>query len=313
MIYLLYGEDTFRSLEKLKAVKAKYRQASGDTNLVVIDAAEMTFDEIWQKISALPFLSSKRLVIVKDLITAGSALVQEKILKNLSSVPATTVVILFEQDLPKSDNKLYKKICQIGKCQKFALLKEWQLKDWLKTKAQELGLKINLVAIEKLALFVGNDLWRANQELLKLKNFKGNQQADGQDVELLVKPKVESDIFVLTDSIGQKNFPQAIIALHNLFATGQNESYILTMIAWQFKNVLILKDLLAKFDEKAAAVRSGLHSFVAHKAARQASFFDFAKLRQIYQQILDYDLQIKTGKIEPKAALELLVANLCIN
>ena len=83
MIYLLYGEDTFRSLEKLKAVKAKYRQASGDTNLVVIDAAEMTFDEIWQKISALPFLSSKRLVIVKDLITAGSALVQEKILKNL--------------------------------------------------------------------------------------------------------------------------------------------------------------------------------------------------------------------------------------
>lgn len=312
MIYLLYGQDTFRSLEKLTAIKDKYRKIAGDTNLLDIDEPQMPFEQIWQKISALPFLSSKRLVILKNLILFGNAAVQEKILKHLNKIPNTTVVILYEQGVPKSENILFKKICQVGRCQNFSLLKEWQLKEWIRGKARQIGLKINSAALEKLAFFVGNDLWQLSQELAKLKNYKENRPILPEDVELLVKPKIESDIFALIEAISKKNFQKTHTALQNLFFTGESEIYILQMIAWQFKNILICQDLLKQNNERRTIAKSGLHPFVAQKAIRQAHSFTWFQLKKIYSQILNFDFQIKTGKIEPKAALEILISFLSL-
>ena len=46
--------------------------------------------------------------------------------------------------------------------------------------------------------FVGNDLWQMKQELLKLGALalnRGNNVIEEKDVENLVKPKINADIF----------------------------------------------------------------------------------------------------------------------
>jgi DNA polymerase III delta subunit len=43
---------------------------------------------------------------------------------------------------------------------------------------------------------------------------------------------------------------------------------------------------------------------------RQARNFSFAQLERAFGQLLDYDVQVKTGACEPEPALELLVMEL---
>lgn len=312
MIYLIYGQDTFRSLQKILAFKAKYTKALGDINLITLEAKDNTFENIWQNISALPFLSSKRLIILKNLLIEGSDVLQDQFLKYIDNVPDSSILLLYEQGLPEAKNKLFLKLQKKTTCKNFPLLKDFNLKSWVKERAQDLHLKLSPSASDKLILFVGNDLWRMSQELLKLKNYNEQKIVEAEIVELLVRPKIESDIFNLTDAIGQNNFPKAISALEKLFLTGEPEVYILKMIAWQFKNILILKDLIDKYHDHRSIARSGLHPFVAQKAAGQATNFSFNKLKKIYQIILNYDLKIKIGKIEAREALEILIAQLIL-
>ena len=58
------------------------------------------------------------------------------------------------------------------------------------------------------------------------------------------------------------------------------------------------------------AKKSGLHPFVVKKTYYAVQQFTFKELQEIYQKIFKIDLEIKTGKIEPATALDLLVSEL---
>jgi DNA polymerase-3 subunit delta len=83
------------------------------------------------------------------------------------------------------------------------------------------------------------------------------------------------------------------------------------MIAYQFKNLLIVKELAQKGLMYASIVKkSGLHPFVVKKTYYLCNQFSFEELKKIYHNIFRVDLDIKTGKIEPEMALDLLVAKI---
>ena len=87
MILFLYGEDTYRSKQKLDAIKSKYIDASlGDTNLSVMDIADKKdtdFTDITRTVLALPFLAKNRLVIIKNLLNGKKQKLQEFLLRML--------------------------------------------------------------------------------------------------------------------------------------------------------------------------------------------------------------------------------------
>ncbi len=53
-----------------------------------------------------------------------------------------------------------------------------------------------------------------------------------------------------------------------------------------------------------------MHPFVAQKTLTLASKYSIEDLKKIYGVLLNFDSRIKTGKIEPKVALELLIFKL---
>ena len=92
---------------------------------------------------------------------------------------------------------------------------------------------------------------------------------------------------------------------------GDNPLYLLSMINYQFKNLLIVKDLMGKqrpyyFIQKITR----LHPFVVKKSYQQAGKFTFSELKKIYWKIFQADLDIKTGKINPETALDLLITGI---
>ena len=83
------------------------------------------------------------------------------------------------------------------------------------------------------------------------------------------------------------------------------------MIAYQFKNLLIVKELAEKGFMYASIVKkSGLHPFVVKKNYFACQQFSFIELKEIYRKIFKIDSDIKSGKIEQETALNLLISQI---
>lgn len=317
MILFLYGEDAYRSKQKLDAIKAKYIDKSlGDTNLSVLDFEDKTinFDQVVREMLAFPFLANSRLVVTKNLLLSGKKDIQDKIKNFLPKVPASTNIVIYEGGLPDKRVALFKYLSKPKISEEFKFLENHKLRKWVIDEVEKLGGSIEESATEIIIEYVGNDLWRMSNEIKKLTAYSLKLKA--QDVEALVKPKIEGNIFGMIDAIGQQNSKAAIKFLHDLVDSGENELYIFTMIVYQFRNLLIVKDAIKNSKQVSnfqLAKQVGLNPYVVEKTIKQASGLTFNELKKIYEKLLDYDIKMKTGKIDPSIALDVLVLELYKN
>jgi len=317
MILFLYGEDSYRSHEKLEQIKQKYISASlGDTNLAILDLEDksINYDQITRQILAMPFLAKTRLVITKNLLSKGSKSIQEKVEEFLKKVPDSTALLIYEGGKADQRTKLFKTLVKLSQSQEFKPLDPSQLKKWISDRLQENKLNADNSVIDKLIEYVGNDLWRQTNEINKLISFNNGLQLTGEQAELLINPKIKSNVFDLIDSIANKNIQKSHNELQKLLKTGENELYILSMIVYQFRNLLIVKDIIDKSKNSNSfqvAKEAGINPYVLSKTILQAKNFSLEDLKYIYNQLMESDLKIKTGKLEPKLALDLLILEIC--
>jgi len=196
---------------------------------------------------------------------------------------------------------------------------------WIKNRVIKLGGKINSDAINILAVSLGKgmaqkdrsknlkqsyNLWEADNEISKLVNYCDDREITGEDVRLLVQSKVDMNIFNLIDSINSKNKNRSTLLLNQQIEKGLNEIYILTMFVYQFRNLLKIKSLLEQnLSSQEIASKAKMHPFVVQKSIEQCRRFELEDLKKIYRKLFDADLAIKTGKINPRLALDLLVVS----
>ena len=149
---------------------------------------------------------------------------------------------------------------------------------------------------------------KLKQEIKKLADFKRGLVIKKEDVELMVAPNIENDIFKTIDALAEKNKTRALQLLHTHLDSGENALYLLSMVAYQFRNLLMVKELSEEGLMYASIIKkSGLHPFVVKKTYFQCRQFSFEELKNIYRRIFSVDADIKIGKIEPETALDLLI------
>jgi len=311
MIIFLYGEDTYRSKQKLDEIVQHYKKIhKSGLNLTYINAERDDFKNLVDSFKIVSMFSEKKLMILKNVFSAKNF--QEGLLKEINKFKETKdIIVIFEEEKIDERNKLFKTLKKEAKSQEFDLLKGAPLLNWIKNEFKKNNAKIDF-GVEGIILnHIGNNLWQIQNEIKKLSDFKAGKMIKKEDIDLLVRPKVETDIFKTIDAIASKNKKQAFSFLHKHLENGDNILYLLSMIAFQFKNLLIIKDLIEKQKPYSViAKKSGLHPFVVKKSYYLCNQFSFSELKKIYQKIFQADLDIKTGKIEPETALDLLVSEI---
>ncbi|MDP2741155.1 MAG: DNA polymerase III subunit delta [bacterium] len=311
MIIFLYGEDTYRSKQKLDEIIEHYKKIhKSGLNLTYIDAERDDFNNLMDGFKIVSMFSEKKLMVLKNVFSAQNF--QEGFLKEINKFKETKdIIVIFEEKKVDERNKLFKILKKEVKCQEFDLLKGAPLLNWIKNEFKKNGAKIDF-GIEGIILtHIGNNLWQIQNEIKKLSDFKAGKLIKKEDVDLLVRPKIETDIFKTIDALASKNKKQAFSSLHKHLENGDNILYLLSMIAFQFRNLLIIKDLIEKQNPYSViAKKSGLHPFVVKKSYYLCNQFSYPELKKIYQKIFQADLDIKTGKMEPETALDLLVSEI---
>lgn len=346
MIIFLYGEDSSRSFEKLAEIKKKYLESDkSGSGLSLFDCGEKIIPaKITNVFGTANLLAPKRLVVVKRMISSFSESDQKEILiflkKNKDRIleDKDLIAVFWEDNQPKKSNAIFKFLDSSAKKQNFEKLSGAKLNAWIigKIKKIDPASSISKTALEKLILYAGNDSGMLGKELDKLVNYSGGtppHQKNGglnkdktdlgdfwcggkmiseKDVDILVNANLDANIFATVDAIGANNKKEALIMLHNHLKKGDDPFYIFSMFLYQFRNLLKIADLAESgiSSEYEISKITKMHPFVIRKSLGQIRNFTFDKLKNIYQKLGDIDIQVKTGKIDIKLALDKFVAEL---
>jgi len=341
MLYFFYGADDYRLKQKTKSVVAGYlAKHSSGLNLARFDLSDRAeFARLKDFLEAYSMFEEKKLAVIENLF--GGASVDE-----FAGFLASSVIfkdnekfVVVAQELKLADRKskekyvfknenekeLFKQLTgRLAQKEEFDSLTGVRLEDWIKKEVERVGgsaeltqgraerdAKIDSAAVKKLAVFVGSDLWRMSNEINKLANYQAGQTIGAADVEELVKSKIDNDIFKTVDALALRQKNIAYKLLHRHLAEGESEIYLLGMLIFQFRNLLLVK---SQIEQGATVAEIGqnikLHPFVLRKTFEQARNFTLADLKTIYGKFLEADLAIKSGRVEPPAALDLLVAEI---
>jgi DNA polymerase-3 subunit delta len=322
MIFFIYGEDDFRSSQKVVEIKKKFLLSDpAGSGLSVFDWEQKDNGEKLLDTLAMPnLLAPKRLVIVKNMIGCADEAEKDEFTayfkKNEKSLQddRDLVMIFWEKGLPKKNGKIFKLLDKLAKGQNFEKLSGVKLERWIeeKVKKENPSAGISPRALEKLILFVGNETNFLDKELQKLVDFSDGRNIEEEDVELLVRSDADISIFNTIDALARNNKKEALRLLHEHLKKGEDAFYIFSMFIYQFRNLLKVADSRDEHhgNEYALAKATGLHPYVVKKSLQQLRNFPPAKLKVIYQKMADLDRMAKTGKIDIKLALDKFIVEL---
>jgi DNA polymerase-3 subunit delta len=309
MIIFLYGQDTYRSREEIKRIIEEYKKANQSwLDFVRIDANDNEadfFEQVCRSVDTISMFSQVKLIIIENTFSTNKEFqkdVLEFLKKRNLEKDKDTIIIFWDEEVNQKNN-LFKILKTKTKCQEFKPLKGEQLKSWIKEYINEKKGKIEIKAVDKLVDYVGSDLWRMSNEINKLISFKKQDTRNRiqiEDIELLVKPEIDLNIFEMVDALGHKNKNKVLNLFRKYLEKGEDELYLLAMFIYQIRNLLRVK----------AGGKLDIHPFVIKKVGQQAINFSFEDLKKIYYQLLTIDFDIKTGKTDSKTALELFVTAL---
>jgi DNA polymerase-3 subunit delta len=305
MIIFLYGSDTFRSRQKLNEIIEHYKKIhKSGLNLIPLDLEEKNYKNFIENFQSVAMFKEKKLIVLKS--ASKNFEFKESFRKEIKKFANSKEIILFYEEGDLKDD-FFEKIKKNSKWQNFQILEGEKLKLWIKKEIKKFGVEIEENALKRLIEFVDSDLWRMENEIKKLVSFSQGKKIGLKDVEALVSPEIETDIFKTIDAIGQKNKVLALKLIHKHLEKGDSPLYLLSMINYQLKNIILVKDLI---ERRRPLIEAGLYPFLLQKTIYQARKFSFQEIKKIYQRIFEMDLKIKSGQINPELALDLLVSGI---
>lgn len=346
MIYLIHGDQEFLRAEALAELKASLgAREFVELNTTELDGARLTLPALHDACDAVPFLAPRRLVIVRGLVAALTRKTQRSraadeapaaetvapaadsallvgLLAYLPQLPASTDLVFVETALVRKQDALHKLIEQLAAAGQARIMvcqyegpwwkqDEW-LRDWTTRRARQRKLKIEPPAVQVLTDLIGDNLRLIDQELGKLQTYAGpGQTVQITDVRLLVSAVREASVFAMVEALAAGDGPQAVRLLRELVQAGEAPLSILGMIGWQYRLLLQINELAAQGmsqDDVASALKQ--KPYTIKKAWPAAQRYRLSTLEEALERLLATDIAIKTGQMEDRVALDMLVAEL---
>lgn len=313
MFIVLYGSEPFLAEQKLKEIVEKYKTAhKSGLNLHFFDADDFEFDDFKTALETVSMFDEKKLIVLKNFFLEDAKMANNilELVKSAGAKESKDIVIIFFEsgEIEKNDNfdSLLKKPNMF---QEFKKPEGVALARWIEKEFEKLGSKIEPRAVTALVRFAGTDLYRLKNEIDKLSAYK--KIINEKDITELIVPDFHSDIFALIDAIAKKDKKSALKILNEHIENGESEIYLLTMIIYQFRNLLRVKSLEdAKNSSDAIAKKTSLHPFVVKKSLVATRLFSLDELKNIYRKLFDIDLKMKIGEVDPRMALNLFIVEL---
>ncbi len=312
MIYVIAGkEDSLLNAECDKLLDRLLEPQQRVTGLFNADPAKVPVSEVLDELRTAPFLTEKRVVLVKgaDVFVSENRRLLEKYFDN----PCPTGILILTVSSWPPQTKLAKKLPRVGKLISVTQPKPWQLPSRLIEYAGDAHDK-NLTeeAAQLLIELTGAQLTRLYSEIDKLALFADTEKAiTTQHVEALIGHNRLFNAFTVIDAVIAGDVAKAVNRLRSMFAEDKSTEYtVVGAFAFHFRRMFNAKVLLQK-GVRPAEIAKRLRIW----GNKDALFLQLRKmtLKQLgenLQRLAEIDYAIKTGQTKAKVAIEQLVLKL---
>ncbi len=296
MTYLLIGEDLLVNKEINKILNEnKINKESVTTYDLEINSLKNALIDI----NTISLFEDVKCIICKNLINVKELDELKEYLKQ-----KTNNILILVMKNAKDNKPLYnlcKNIIDLSSIDINKYVKE-ELKDYTIS-----PLNINLLINN-----CNNDFNRIKNEVEKLKMYKYNEkEITKEDINLLVKKSLDNNIFDLIDYINKKDRKNAYKIYNELIKNNEVPVKILVTLANNYRLMYQVKVLLeSKSDEEIMKILDIKKEGRLYILKKQTYNFTSSRLLDILKELAKADLNIKSGKITDKLAMELFFSKI---
>jgi DNA polymerase-3 subunit delta len=280
---------------------------SGFTNIhgnVAVDrfiGEEVEASALNDALSTMPFLSPRRMVVVRDL-SANKTLAEdfEKIAK---SIAVTTDFVLIEGHIDNRSRYL-KSLMQVADVREFANLDGEALINWVVDFVRSLGGKISQRSAEFLVDRIGTNHQLLSTELKKLVLY--DPTVTTETIQLLTAYSPKSSVFAMLDAALAGDVSKALKLYAEQRSQGMEPQAILGMITWQL-HILSLVKTAGDMKPSEIAKTTKLNPFVVRKNQSNVNRITLGKLASLLERAINTDRQMKSSPVNPDDAVQTLI------
>jgi DNA polymerase-3 subunit delta len=262
---------------------------------------------------SLPFGAQKKIAVLDELRDLHSTK-RDALLTYLKEPSPRTILIITTAQERLPQDRFYADINRYSKAIKFPLPSRRGLPRWIEHQFGLRKKKIHPDAARLISENLGTDLRTISEaiELLCLYLGQSGRIIEVTDVQRAIGKTLETDAFDLVNAICQGETPRALEALAYITGLEQKATRVLGAIFWQWNRLRQAKQMLSlghAHREIAQTLKIGQSH--QERFFQQLGKVTAQKLQEGFALILEADRGIKTGRIKPVLALELLTIKLC--
>ncbi len=318
-VCVVFGDDAFlrrQSLLKLRGAALEGDEA--DFSLTVFDGTKAELRDVLDELATVAMFGGKRLIVVEDaedFISRHRAALEDYIAR-----PSRSGVLALETASWPSNTRLFKAVAAAGLAIDCNVPPAAQLARWLGGWCKQAhGVELPLAAAEMIVETIGPELGLIDQELAKLAPMAGSEgKITPEMVGRMVGGWRAKTTWEMLDAALDGQTAAAMLQLDRLLVSGENPIGLLAQVSASLRRLAAATRLILQAEAagrrialRQALEEAGIRAFVLQKAERQLRRLGRQRGGQLYQWLLEADLDLKgDSTIPPRHILERLVLRL---
>lgn len=310
-VYLILGPEEYQCREAINLLKGRLTTPDSlafDFSEFV--AGEVRVDEIIEAANTYPMVSKRRLVLVHEADNFEEP-EQEALVEALPALSPRNTLVISATELDHR-KRFYRTLRDTACVAEFSKLNGPALEKWAESYIKKQGYKISQEAIKKIADLAGSDLQSLAMEIDKLLLYAGTEKTiPDAIVNDLIRGSREQTIWDLIDAVGRRDRSNALKALANLISMGEPPLRIVSMLARQFRQALIVQEGLQEgIPYKDIGTLAQIPPFKLQDFIRDARGVNPDSIRRLFVRLAELDRQLKTSGADGRMLLESLLCSL---
>lgn len=326
--YLLFGCERYLRNFYEKKLIAALGGSRDDMNTNIFDTNPVSAPDIISQAQTLPFFADRRIVVVR--YSGFFKKNSDELADFIGEAPDTTTFIFVEDDAD-ARLKLYKQIAKHGLCVEFATQSDRYLLQNIGAYLKKNNKRMSEDDARYMLDVIGNDMGRLMSELEKLVSYAFQKEViTREDIDAICSRNIEDRIFEMIDSIMRKDIRTCLERYEDLLALRIAPVKIIVMLQNQFLWMMQLKSMAdsgyhpndiietvaykKETDPETGAVRKARGSIGEYQAKiylAQAMRMETPELQRAINLCERADESFKTGKMNERLAVEVLMTGLC--
>lgn len=296
-IYFFHGEEPYFMDVALKSFENDVLEEDEKAfNQTVVYGKDTSFSEVLSLARQFPMMGDKQVIIVKEAQDIILTEPESKALLAYVENPVDSTILVIAYKYKKVDaRKAFTKILSTKKMLFLSeKIKDYNIAKWIDTELKTLGLKAKPNIPNLLAEYLGADLSRISNELLKLKMIlKEGEILDEKIIETNIGISKDFNVFELIKALGKKDEINAFKISHYM---GKSKTHTFVMTTGNlynfFSNLIIFHTMKAESPQNQAATM-GINPYFLKDFGEAARLYNLKNCTRVISVLREIDLKSK--------------------